>query len=188
MFRFNAVCTIQCTWQGLLLAGLLLLLSACANVEQMSPSLVGGGNTPQDVVTSFVEDFNKALRDPQLDTRTRQNYWADLLASYFAPSERVDQRQNMAQALMTFAGGVDQLDADQKLVVEVTYSGIELSNQHDDRANIRLVDGTLHLRIVRNSDQKTITDVQRPFDATIGQRDGTLPLVQLNGHWFLTEG
>lgn len=173
---------------GSLLLCMLVTLAACANTEQGAALVGTGGTNPQEVVSNFVDDFNKALRDPQLDTRTRQNYWADLLASYFAPNERVDQRQNMSQALATFAAGVDQLEADQKLVVEVTYSGIELANQHDDRASIRLVDGTLHLRIVRESDLKTINDVQRPFDATIGQRDGMLPLVQLNGHWFLTEG
>src|SRR5262245_57739899 len=58
---------------------LLLVLAACATEPSQNPAQVlrgAGGNTPQDVTTSFFEDFNKALSDPNLADAAHQRDWA----------------------------------------------------------------------------------------------------------------
>ena len=175
----------------LLLLIALLLLTACTERRDDQVLAGVGGSTPVDVTQSFFEDFNQALQEAPQSDGLRRRYWADRLAGYFAPNERVDQRAALGQALLTFAEGNQQLADDEKLSLDVTYSALELVQQGEDQAQVRLVDGLLRLKIVRlaaDGAQIPLRSDERPLGETIGQPDGTVPLVRVNGRWFLSEG
>lgn len=169
----------------------LCLLAACAavpSIEQDASSL--GGTTPEEAAAGFFQSFNEALQDPALTELETRRIWAERLASYFAPSERVDQRYVLQQMLANFAAGMEQLEADQRMTLEVSYSALQVMDESSQRATVRLVDGTLRFRRVRvTEDDRRIVllDQQRPLAQTLGLQQGTLPLVQVNGRWFLTE-
>lgn len=170
---------------------LLIGLTACADQPDETVLAGVGGSTPQDVVISFFEDFNKALQESPQNDEVRRRYWSDRLAGYFAPNERVDQRQAIAQALYTFGSGSKQIPDDQRLTLDVSYNSLELVQQETDSAKVRLVDGVLRLKIMRvapDGAQIPLRSDERPLGETIGQPDGIVPLVRVNGRWFLTEG
>ncbi len=175
----------------LTLCALLVGLVACAEQPDEAVLAGVGGSTPQYVVISFFEDFNKALKESPQSDDVRRRYWTDRLAGYFAPNERVDQREAISLALYTFASGSKQLPEDQRLSLDVSYNNLELVQQETDSARIRLVDGVLRLKITRiapDGAQIPLRSDERPLGETIGQPDDIVPLVRVNGHWFLTEG
>jgi hypothetical protein len=169
----------------------LCLLAGCAavpGIEQEASSL--GGTTPEEATADFVQRFNEALQDPALTELETRRIWAERLASYFAPSERVDQRYVLQRMLASFAAGMGQLEADQHMTLEISYSALQVMDESRQRATVRLVDGTLRFRRVRvTEDERRIVllDQQRPLAQTLGLQQGTVPLVQVNGRWFLTE-
>lgn len=175
----------------LLISSLFLtLLSACSEHSDDVLSASPGSSTPQDVVEGFFEDFNEALKEMPESDSVRRRYWADRLAGYFAPNERVDQRDALGLALYTYAMGSQQLAENEKIQFDITYSSLELLQSQDDAAQVRLVEGTIRLRIMRLDGESEIPVRidERPLGETIGKPDGIIPLVRVNGRWFLSEG
>jgi hypothetical protein len=166
------------------------LLSACSEHTDDILAASPGSSTPQDVVEGFFEDFNQALKEMPESDSVRRRYWADRLAGYFAPNERVDQRDALAMALYTYAMGSQQLAENEKLQFDITFSSLELLQSQADAAQVRLVEGMIRLRIMRVDGESEIPVRidERPLGETIGKPDGIIPLVRVNGRWFLSEG
>jgi hypothetical protein len=169
-----------------LLAGLALTLAACA-APDAADSAGGGGPTPGGVVESFIEDFNQALQDPRLADSAARRGWAERLAGYFAPSERIDQRAAFNEMLYTFASTAQNPVVGSKVAMAITYTRVELISSGGDRALVRVVDGSFDLRWF---DQKGEVLRERTGGLTevIGQQSGGLPVLRVGGLWFLTEG
>lgn len=177
--------------QTLLLSCLFLgFLSSCSQSSDDILAGSPGSSTPQDVVEGFFEDFNQALKEMPGSDSVRRRYWADRLAGYFAPLERVDQRDALGLALYTYAMGSQQLGESERLQFDITYSSLELLQSQEDAAQVRLVEGLLRLRIMRIDGESEIPVRidERPLGETIGKPDGIIPLVRVNGRWFLSEG
>lgn len=168
-----------------------LLLTSCGlplEVEQDESSF--GGATPEEATEAFFGNLNEALKDPTLTQIETRRMWAERMASYFAPSERVDQRGVLQRMLANFAEGFEQLPPDQLVTLEVDYTLIQVVDQNDEEAMVRLIDGVVRFRrmqVLENGYRQILVDQQRPLNQTLGLRQGVLPLIQVNGRWFLTE-
>lgn len=168
-----------------------LLLTACAAPLEAEPERGSvGGESPLAVAVAFVGGLNEALQDPQLRELEVRRAWAERLASYFAPSERVDQRYVLGRMLARFAAGLAGHEANQILTLEITYSDIQVIEENSEHAQVRLLDGTMRYRRVRveeNGYRTVLRDEQHVLADVLGLQDGVLPVVQVNGRWFLTE-
>ncbi len=175
----------------LMLVFAIACLSACTEaVDTEQDSLSIGGSHPEAITASFFEDLNQALQDDQISETETQRIWAERLASYFAPSERADQRIVMYRTLQNFAYNLTLLEDGQHLTVEISYSDIELVRQNEDRAEVRLINGEIHLEKIRmtpDDRSETLVDQTRPLAEVLGQTDNIFPVLQVNGRWFMTE-
>ncbi|PDW00803.1 hypothetical protein CJ255_20195 [Candidatus Viridilinea mediisalina] len=150
--------------------------------------LVGaGGGSPHQVVESFLEDLNAALNDPALTDIEVRRGWAERLASHFAPSERVDQRAALGLMLARFAHGAANPAVGAYATLEVSFSGTEVIERHEDRALVRVVDGQLILRFY-NAEGDLLRERTGGLIDLIGEQRGALPTLQVGGSWFMTEG
>jgi hypothetical protein len=172
----------------------LVLLAACAPAADLEREEARiGGETPEAVVVAFVENLNQALEDPQLSEEEPQRAWAERLASYFAPSERVDQRNALWDMLAIFAIQRDQMTENQELTLEVLYEDVQVTPEGDqgNRASVRLIGGTMHYRrvfVAENGYRSVISDRRLSFNEVLGMdEDAGLPVLQVNERWFLTE-
>lgn len=166
-------------------------LSACGSSfeSEQQPGTAGGKN-PVDAVSTFFRELNSALQDPDIVNRDVRQAWTGRLASYFAPSERIIQRDAMGTMLANFAEGLNQLEDDQQIIVEILYSSIDLVEAHDDRATVRILDGWLrmrHVQVLPGGNQRVISDQRQPLSEIIGSRTEEFPVLRVNGRWFITE-
>lgn len=172
-------------------AALVALLTACGEPIDAEQAIIGvGGSTPEAVASSFFEDLNQALQDPGILQPQTRRTWSERLASYFAPSERVDQRALFERTLASFAYELAQIDDDQRLKVEITYTGIELVERDADLAMVQLVDGKVLMRRVRVIDdeqQEVLFEQEGALGQVIGQGDNQFPVLRVNGLWFMTD-
>lgn len=169
----------------------LALLAGCGEPLEIETGIIGaGGSRPELVAAGFFDDLNEALQDPNITKPETRRTWAERLASYFAPSERVDQRKVIEKTLGTFAFEAGQLAEDQRLIVEVVYTNVELVEQIDNLARVRLTDGRLRLQRLRVSEddqEQILFEQERPLAEVIGQEDNIFPVLRVNGRWFITE-
>lgn len=172
-------------WLFLLLLSTASLSAACG-VEPSADELVGrGGPTPQAVVESFLTTLNDALRADLSDPAVRQG-WAEHLASYFAPSERADQRLVFRQMLATHAESVARPAYGRSVMLHVAYTGTEVLERSDDRAVVRVVDGRVVLQWL-DAEGQVVRERTAALETLLGQTEG-LPVVRVGGSWFMTEG
>ncbi len=173
------------------LALVALVLVACGvPVETDQPDLEAGGQTPQAVMTSFFNDLNQALQDPQIVEPETRDFWAARLANYFAPSERLSQRMAIAYMLANVADDQRQLADDHVLTIEILFSSIELVEERGDHAIVHIVDGWVRLREVQinsNGRQNVIRDQRRSFREVLGLTSDELAVLRVNNRWFMTE-
>ncbi|MFO7169736.1 MAG: hypothetical protein DIU80_017075 [Chloroflexota bacterium] len=179
---------------------LLFALAGCGTVPQpravprVAPQEIGGGFDPQQVVASFFGDLDDALHDPDLRDATRRSYWVERLASYFAPNERDDQRVILSQALTSFVQDMAQLAEDETLTLELRgFDNVEeLPTDPADgqRATVRLPDAEIYMLITRAGPNGPVTIYEDTvgLDQLIGNPGKTVPLVNVGGRWYLTEG
>lgn len=155
-----------------------------------------GGSIPEAAVEGFFEDLNRALADPSLgDDETRER-WAETLAGYFAPSERIRQRAALARTLDAFLVSVDKAAAegqpDEQTLVTLEIQPqpvmVRTLRQQATRAEVELVDARLYLKIMRvqGDRQRVIWEQTEPLQQLIGRQDGSVPLVRIDGRWFLS--
>jgi len=168
----------------LCLLALLFLLAGCA-APAVEEEASRGGITPRDVAQSFIEDLNQALAADLSDTAVR-NRWAEQLASRFAPSERRDQREVMRTMLAGFASSARDPIVGSKVTMEISFERIEWSSTGPDEALVRLVDGAVTLRWLSDSGE-LLRERTGNLMELLGGGPG-LPVLRVDGQWFLTEG
>ncbi len=162
-----------------------LLFTACGVAPSEDELLGRGGPTPQAVVESFLTSLNEALQ-ADLTAATERRAWAERLASYFAPSERADQRVVFAQMLADYAASATRPAYGSAIHTELSYSGIELLARDGDRATVRVVDGQVLLQWL-DDEGEVVRERTGALSALLDQTEG-LPVVRVGGSWFMTEG
>ncbi len=167
------------------LLAVLLLLPACG-AGLSEEDLVGrGGPTPQAVVESFLTTLNEALQANLTDETARRG-WAERLASYFAPSERADQRLVFSRMLATHAQSAARPVYGTMVMVQITFTGTEVIERKDDRAVVRVVDGQVTLQWLDGEGQ-VVRERTSALATLMGGTEG-LPVLRVGGSWFITEG
>ncbi|MFP4439658.1 MAG: hypothetical protein ACLFVO_20640 [Chloroflexaceae bacterium] len=165
-------------------------LVACGTSVEGEEEIGNGSHSPQIVAERFFEDLNLALQDPELIEAETRRVWAERLASHFAPSERPNQRNAFNRTLQTFSYNLPQLAENEQFTVEIMYTTIEVVEQNDELATVRLVDGELRLQKFRfNADNRReiLLDQRRPLTDVIGLDSGVFPVLRVNERWFMTE-
>lgn len=165
---------------------LLLLLAGCA-APPAEESASGGGPTPEGVVDSFIEDLNHALQDPSLGNPNTQHNWAERLAGYFAPGERIDQRAAFSAALAGFADTSTNPVIGSRAELAISYSRVELISRDGNQALVRVIDGSFELRWLDDQGQ-VLRERSGGLTEVIGLPAAGLPVIEVGGLWFLTEG
>lgn len=174
------------TLRLLLALALLAALAGCA-AEPTDAELGRGGLAPQVVVESFLESLNGALGDPSLVNGETRRGWAERLASYFAPSERADQRAALGRMLAIFADTSARPAVGRRVSLEVVYTRTEVIATEGDRATVRVVDGQVVLRFLDEGGE-LLRERTRGLAEVIGLPDGGLPVLRVGDSWYLTEG
>jgi hypothetical protein len=137
-------------------------------------------------VDGFLEDLNAALKDANLGNPTTQQIWAERLAGYFAPGERIDQRTAFGDMLASFADTVQHPIVGSKATLEITYSRVELVSHDGGQALVRVVDGSFTLRWL-DAQGEVLRERTGSLTEVIGDQSGGIPAIQVDGLWFLTE-
>ncbi len=170
-------------------------LSACSDVTRPPPAatvveFAGGGISPESVTQSFFEDFTSALSDPGLNAPDRRNYWVVRLAAYFTMEERRDQEKSIDSALTHFVEGRTGLADNETLTLELRYDRPQKVADDGTRALVKLPNATIAMTIVQATSSGPVTVYEQPIglDKVTGRSDSTVPLVKVNGRWYLTEG
>lgn len=166
---------------------LALVLGGCAAAPPEQELAGAGSPTPQGAVESFLGVLNEALADPNLGRAEVRRTWSERLASYFAPSERADQRIAMNALLAQYADAASRPAFGSKVELEVTYSVVELISGSGDEALVRVVDGVLALRWL-DENGEVVRERSGALMDLIGQSSGGLPVLRVGGSWFMTEG
>ncbi len=152
----------------------------------------GGGISPEAVTLSFFEDLRRALQAPDLANDEVRERWVERLASYFAPSERDDQRVVLSEALAGLVGGRGELQPNEAMTFELRFDRDRAEKLSDDgqRAVVRLVNPSLYILITRTTDSGTIVvyEDEVALHQLIGNADGAIPTVKIGRDWYLTEG
>lgn len=170
-----------------LIMALALLLAGCAAAPAEEELAGAGSPTPQGVVESFLAVLNEALASSELGDATVRRSYAERLASYFAPSERADQRAAMGRMLAAFAETSTRPALGSTVRLEITYSGTELLERSGDEALVGVVDGTITLRWL-DAENQVVRERSGGLTELIGQTSGGLPVLRVGGSWFMTEG
>jgi hypothetical protein len=169
-----------------LLSALLILLTACGPAVALEETAQGGAS-PEQVVESFLEDLNAALNDPSLDDVEVRRGWAERLAGYFAPSERVDQRVALGEMLAGFVVNARRPVVGERMVMELTYTTVDELSRTEETALVEVVDGAFVLRWL-NAEGEPLRERSGNIMEIIGQTSGGLPVLRVGAQWFLTEG
>lgn len=174
---------------------LLLSLAGCGDTPAAPASTAEAerlNNTPDAVVESFFEDLGAALNDPRLAEAERRSFWVEQLAGHFAPSERDDQRLALREALGSFAQDLDQLAEGEELTIEMRgfRPGQRSISADGTRATVELPDATITMLITQPGDNGPVTVYEQPIalSRVIGNATNSVPLVLVDGLWYLTEG
>lgn len=177
-----------------MLVACLLLLVGCgqAAATEAEQELVGGA-TPDGVVTDFWAQMNATLASPDLSDPASRRAMADRLAAYFAPAERLQQREVLGVMLAQFADSRAILPPDVELTIEVVSGEPTVEAQSSSTALVRLPASELTYRRVRVSEggfrtilyeeTYTLSEVLR---SDVPNTDGAFPVVRVNDRWFLS--
>lgn len=168
-----------------------LLLTGCTTAPTADETHIGGGISPEAVTESFFEDLQRALQDPNLHLEETRSFWAERLAGYFAPLERDVQRIALRRALASFAGGLRQLATDETAIFELRgLQPVEKVADDGERALVRLPSASISMTLVRTTERGTFVFYEQTIGLSqvIGRPDGTVPVVKIDGRWYLTEG
>ncbi len=152
-----------------------------------------GGATPAEVVTDFWAQMNNALASPDLSDPARRRATADRLAAYFAPAERLQQREVLGVMLAQFADSRAILPPDVELIVAVDSGEATVEMRGSSTALVRLPDSELTYRRVRVSEggfRTILYEENYPLSellrSDVANTDGAFPVVRVNDRWFLS--
>jgi hypothetical protein len=183
----------SCTRVTLFLCTLLLLMSCSATPTQSlavnDELLTGGGTSPETTVETFLNDLNKAIKDPTINRTDVRDQWADTLAEYFVPVERPTQRMAIRASLDNIAGGVAQLSADQTVMFDISFEPARRVNEVDDIVYIEVPNATIDMVISQNSNRgnTTIWKQNESLGYLIGSNENIFPVMRVGTRWYLTE-
>lgn len=171
---------------------LLLVLMGCSDVvEPTGPAEVAGSESPEAAVQGFFLQTNAALRDPALSQPGVRRSWSARLASFFAPSERIEQRQVLGQMLADFATGLETLAPNEEITIEIGYDNVQVVQQDATHASVRLQDATFTYRVVEVAEsgfRNVLYSQQRPLHEVLGVEESSgFQVLQVNGRWFITD-
>ena len=171
---------------------MLLSLAGCGiapGLDGAQNGQVGGSFSPEAVAESFFEDLGNALRDPKLADDEQRGAWVERLAGYFAPNERDDQRIALREALDSFTNGLNELETNEELKLELKIERLEQVSQAGDHAMIRPVNGAIYVLITRTTKAgvQNLYEETVPLERIIGN-NGSVPVVRIGRSWYLTEG
>ncbi|WP_322487374.1 hypothetical protein [Chloroflexus sp.] len=145
-----------------------------------------GGVTPEAVVESFLEDINAALADPLLNEAATRQMWANRLASYFAPGERADQRQVMREMLDGFASANTRPARGSRAEVTISYDRTRVLRADDRTALVEIVNAVMIVRW-RDNEGNLLLERNGALLRLIGREESGLPVIRVDGRWYLTE-
>ncbi len=145
-----------------------------------------GGVTPEAVVESFLEDMNAALADPALNEAATRQMWANRLASYFAPGERADQRQAMREMLDGFASANTRPARGSRAEVTISYDRTRVLRADDRTALVEIVNAVMTVRW-RDNEGNLLLERNGALLRLIGREESGLPVIRVDGRWYLTE-
>ncbi len=145
-----------------------------------------GGVTPEAVVESFLEDINAALADPALNEAATRQMWANRLASYFAPGERVDQRQAMREMLDGFANANTRPARGSRAEVTISYDRTRSLRADDRTALVEIANAVITVRW-RDNEGNLLLERNGALLRLIGREESGLPVIRVDGRWYLTE-
>ncbi|WP_298482255.1 hypothetical protein [uncultured Chloroflexus sp.] len=145
-----------------------------------------GGVTPEAVVESFLEDINAALADPALNEAATRQMWANRLASYFAPSERADQRQVMREMLDGFASANTRPTRGSRAEVTISYDRTRVLRADDRTALVEIANAVITVRW-RDNEGNLLLERNGALLRLIGREESGLPVIRVDGRWYLTE-
>lgn len=191
------VCCVLCC---LALAG--CSQSEAGTIDPQQDTLDVGSQTPEETVASFFAEFNAALSEPSMQEPDVRRAFAERLAGYFAPVERIDQRAVFLHMLSQFAESQQTLEQNEQWVIQITFAQIEVERQDETHARVRLVDAFVQLRRIRHQEnyeevlfeqQKSLAEVLPRASNLLTQTEQVagenwaFNVLQVNGRWFLTE-
>jgi hypothetical protein len=150
-------------------------------------NLGAGGSTPEDAVQSFVETFNLAFQDPNLQDIETRRTWAERLSYYFAPSERADQRVAFGTMFARHASGISELAPGEQISIAISWSAFRVVEQDGERARVAIVDGAIQFQWL-DASGAAIRERSSAITELLGQEPEGIPVLRVNGQWFITEG
>ncbi len=172
----------------------ILTLVACAAGSSQALTvtddvLTGGGTSPETTVESFLNDLNKAIKDPTINRIDVRDQWADILASYFVPVERPTQRIAIRTSLDNVANGIAQLSADQSVMFDIQFEPARRVNDVEDIVYIEVPNATIDMMISQNSNRgsTTIWKQNESLGYLIGSNQNIFPVMRVGARWYLTE-
>ncbi len=184
--------------KGIVRIGIALIVIAVLAACAASPTqplavtddvLTGGGNSPEATVESFLNDLNKAIKDPTINRTDVRDQWADTLSNYFVPVERTTQRIAIRSSLDNIANGVAQLSADQSVLFDIQFEPARRVNDVDDIVYIEVPNATIDMMITQNSNRgnTTIWKQNESLGYLIGSDENIFPVMRVGSRWYLTE-
>ncbi|MFM2032355.1 MAG: hypothetical protein RLZZ297_1120 [Chloroflexota bacterium] len=159
------------------------------NIAVEDELLTGGGTSPETTVETFLNDLNKALKDPAINRTDVRDQWADTLAEYFFPLERTAQRVAIRTSLDNVAAGIAQLSADQSVLFEISYEPARRVDEREDVVFIEVPNATIDMVISQNSNRgnTTIWKQTESLGYLIGSDENVFPVARVGNRWYLTE-
>jgi len=112
--------------------------------------------------------------------------WANRLASYFAPSERADQRLVMREMLDSFARNNLQPVRGSKAEVVITYDRTRANRIDELTALVEIINGVITVRW-RDAEGNVVVERNGVLLRLIGREVNGLPVIRVDGRWYLTE-
>jgi hypothetical protein len=146
-----------------------------------------GGSSPEAVVESFIEDLNLALNAPDLADPDARRGWAERLASYFTPSERLDQRNALRSMLNGYADSTRQPAYGTAMLLEISFTRTEVISRDGNQALVDVIDGVFIARWY-DAENQVIRERSSSLHDTLSLTTGGIPVRRVGGLWYITEG
>lgn len=175
-----------------------LLLAGCANQEQpaaadqqASQDIAVVTRRPDQVALAFVEDMQRALaevQDPAQNSADTRKRWAKLLSDYFVPNERTFQRSSLEDMFRSISNDRRDIPNGESVVFELRFdrnADIPAPVINGPNAAVVIPEARLFLQVLYASGASYEQEV--PLANVIGRKDGSIPLININGRWYLTE-
>ncbi|KAB8142690.1 hypothetical protein F8S13_14135 [Chloroflexia bacterium SDU3-3] len=168
------------------LLALCALLGSCAAAPEENTHTFGGGVNPEGVTENFFEDFDKTLKDPDIQNKEVRSRWVAILSDYFAPAEREDQRIALSTMLATYARQMqEEVGPGEEFKIEIRYGAFRQLSNTGDYALVQVEKGSIYWQVLRNG--YLIDEQETPLSRIIGRDDNTVPTIRVGDNWFLTE-